>query len=54
MTTHLRKLQSGDGVQGVAEYASMFAIVLALVLGIAQFTGLRAGTLFEHVASALK
>ena len=54
MKTHLRKLQSGDVAQGVAEYAIMFGIVLALVLGIAQFTGLRAGTLFEHVASALK
>ncbi len=35
MKTHLRKLQSGDGAQGVAEYAIMFGIVLALVLGIA-------------------
>ena len=40
--------------EGIAEYAVMLAVVLALVVGTIQFIGIRTGHVFSDIASALR
>lgn len=42
-----------DG-QGIAEYAMMMAVVLAIVIGTLRMIGVNAGDIFSHVASTIQ
>jgi Flp pilus assembly pilin Flp len=40
--------------QDVAEYATMLAVVLALVVGVVRMIGTSAGTVFSQIGSAIQ
>ena len=49
----LRSLGKDEKGQGIAEYAVMLAVVLAVVIGTIQLIGSNAGNVFSQIASAV-
>ena len=54
MLSKLLRFGSAEEGEGIAEYAVMLAVVLALVVGTIQFIGIRTGHVFSDIASALR
>jgi Flp pilus assembly pilin Flp len=54
MIALISKLWSRDEGEGIAEYAVMLAVVLAIVIGTVRLIGSGANTVFSGVASAIQ
>ena len=54
MLSKLLRFGLSEEGEGIAEYAVMLAVVLALVVGTIQFIGIRTGHVFSDIASALR
>lgn len=54
MTSVLRKAWRQEEGQGVAEYAVMLTVVLAIAIGPIRLIGSRAGSVFHNVGSAIQ
>ena len=50
----LRKLWLTDDAQDIAEYATMLAVILVLVVGTIRLVGSNANNAFSNVASSLQ
>jgi len=53
MGSVLARLWNDQEGQGIAEYAVMLAVVLAIVVGTIQLIGTNAGTVFSQIASGI-
>ena len=53
MTTLRRRVWSAQDGQGIAEYAIVVALVLAVLIGVIRLIGIRSDQVFSQIGSKL-
>ncbi|HXY49924.1 MAG TPA: hypothetical protein VEI01_10775 [Terriglobales bacterium] len=54
MSALLTRLWSAEEGQDIAEYAMMFAVVLAMVMGVTRAIGSHASAVFSAIANSIQ